>query len=71
VVEDVVAEDETGIPSEDIEIGKGVAVDPPACRHLERLVPEDSADGIDNVLLVDLDVEEKGLVQQVLGRGWH
>jgi len=71
VVEDVVAEDETGIPSEGIEIGKSVPVDPPAGWNLEGLLPADRADGIDDVLLIDFDVEEKGLEKQVLGRGWH
>jgi hypothetical protein len=68
VVEDIVAEDETGIPAEGIEIGKGLSVNLPACLNLEGLLPEDSADGIDDVLLIDFDVEEKGLVKQVLER---
>ena len=68
VVEDIVAKDETGILAEGIEIGKGAPVNLPACLNLKSLLPEDSADGIDDVLLVDLDVEEKGLVKQVLGR---
>ena len=64
-------EDETGIPGEGIKIGKGAAVDLPACRHLEDLVPEDGADGVDDVLLIDFDVEEKALVKQVVGGEWH
>ena len=65
------AKDETGFPAEGIEIGKGLAVNLPACLNLEGLLPEDCADGIDDVLLIDFDIEEKGLVKQVLGRGWH
>jgi len=71
VVEDIVAKDETGIFTEGIEIGEGTAVNLPACLHLEGLLPADGADGIDDALLIDLDVEEKGLAKQVLGRGWH
>ena len=71
VVEDVVAEDETGLRCKSIEFGQGVAVDLLPGRDLEDLLTQDRTQGIDDILFVDLDIEQQTVAEQIFAGGRH
>ena len=71
VVEDVVAEDETGLRCKSIEFGQGVAVDLLPGRDLEDLLTQDRTQGIDDILFVDLDIEQQAMAEQIFAGGRH